>query len=294
MRQRISTRRRIRRRASSFSRITTNSAVTRAATNSTYAVGFIGYGGSEAIQSPKTEWSKTASGLLTTLGINVDRFNTAFNRTLYPGLGLSRALFFKKDTFGADKLVTGDPTRMVADDIQPDRLNARSVAAFVADFPLPDDQKKNIVALYREKRDVLKGKTIKEKEDFLGTLSYRDFVMKHWGLSDIAAKSFQGRSNDFFAIGVDAVPAYYAMDAGYPGFQGLGLTLSDDAKAEMDDPYIYHFPDGNASIARSLVRRLIPAVAPGTTMDDIVTAKFDYTKLDQASAPVRLRSRARS
>ena len=249
----------------------------------------IGYGGSEAIQSPKTEWSKTASGLLTTLGINVDRFNTAFNRTLYPGLGLSRALFFKKDTFGADKLVTGDPTRMVADDIQPDRLNARSVAAFVADFPLPDDQKKNIVALYTEKRDVLKGKTIKEKEDFLGMLSYRDFVMKHWGLSDIAAKSFQGRSNDFFAIGVDAVPAYYAMDAGYPGFQGLGLTLSDDAKAEMDDPYIYHFPDGNASIARSLVRKLIPAVAPGTTMDDIVTAKFDYTKLDEASAPVRLR-----
>ena len=50
----------------------------------------IGYGGSEAIQSPKTEWSKTASGLLTTLGINVDRFNSAFNRTLYPGSG-SRA-----------------------------------------------------------------------------------------------------------------------------------------------------------------------------------------------------------
>ncbi|HZF16632.1 MAG TPA: FAD/NAD(P)-binding protein [Steroidobacteraceae bacterium] len=249
----------------------------------------IGYGGSEAIQSPKSEWSKTASGLLVTLGIQVDRFNTAFNRSLYPGLGLSRALFFKKDTFGADKLVTGDPTRMVADDIPPDRMNARSVAAFVADFPLPAEQKQKIVALYTEKRDVLKGKTNEEKEDFLWTLSYRDFVMKRWGLSDLAAKSFQGRSNDFFAIGVDAVPAHDAMDTGYPGFQGLGLTLSDEAKAEIDDPYIYHFPDGNASIARSLVRKLIPAVAPGTTMDDIVTAKFDYTKLDEANAPVRLR-----
>ncbi|MGH8314925.1 MAG: NAD(P)-binding protein, partial [Steroidobacterales bacterium] len=249
----------------------------------------VGYGGSEAIQSPKSEWSKTARGLLGQVGIQVDRFNTAFDRTLYPGLGLSRAMFFKKETFGADKLVTGDPTRMVADDIPPNRMNARAIAAFVADFPLPEGDKQKIVALYSQKRDVLKGKTAEQKEDYLWTLSYRDFVMKHWGLSDLAAKTFQGRSNDFFAIGVDAVPAHEAMDTGYPGFQGLGLELSDEAKAELDDPYIYHFPDGNASIARSLVRKLIPQAAAGTTMEDIVTAKFDYSKLDEPNAPMRLR-----
>ncbi len=249
----------------------------------------IGYGGSEAIQSPKTQWSKTARGVLTALGINIDRFNTAFDRTLYPGLGLSRALFFKKETFGADKLVNGDPTRMVADDIPAGHMNARSVAAFVADFPLPAEQKQKIVALYTEKRDVLKGKKAEEKEDFLWTLSYRDFIMQHWGLGDLAAKAFQGRSLDFWAVGVDALSAHDAMDTGFPGFQGLGLGMSDAAKAELDDPYIYHFPDGNASIARSLVRKLIPGVAPGSTMEDIVTAKFDYSKLDEPNAPVRLR-----
>ena len=178
---------------------------------------------------------------------------------------------------------------MVADDIAPDRLNARSVAAFIADFPLPADQKQKIIALYTQKRDVLKGKSPEEKEDFLWGISYRDFIMKHWGLSDLAARTFQGRSLDFFAIGVDALPAHGAMDTGYPGFQGLGLELSEEAKAEMDEPYIYHFPDGNASIARSLVRKLIPGVAPGNSMDDIVTAKFDYSKLDQPGTDVRLR-----
>jgi len=34
------------------------------------------------------------------------------------------------------------------------------------------------------------------------------------------------------------------------------------------DPYIYHFPDGNASLARLFVREMIPGVAAGRGMDD--------------------------
>jgi spermidine dehydrogenase len=55
------------------------------------------------------------------------------------------------------------------------------------------------------------------------------------------------------------------------------------------EPYIFHFPDGNASIARLLVRGLIPGAAPGETMEDIVTARFDYAALDTPGAQVRLR-----
>ena len=64
----------------------------------------IGYGGSEAIQSPAHEWREVALGLLGELGVRVQEFETAFNRDLYPGLGLSRGLFFTKEAFGADKL----------------------------------------------------------------------------------------------------------------------------------------------------------------------------------------------
>ena len=249
----------------------------------------IGYGGSEAIQSPNTLWSKGARRLLADIGVNLKHFEKAFDRSLYPGLGLSRAVFFDRETFGADKLVRGDPTRMVADDIPPGRLNARSPAEFIADYPLPADQKQKLLALYAEQRDVLAGKSADEKTAVLEQISYRDFIKKYWGLNDHAADTFQGRSNDFFAIGIDAVPAYDAMETGYPGFQSLGLKHSAESQGEMDEPYIYHFPDGNASIARLLVRKLIPSVAAGNTMTDIVTAKFDYSQLDQDHAAVRLR-----
>src|SRR6185295_4159826 len=249
----------------------------------------IGYGGSEAIQSPAHEWSEEALGLLGQLGVHVEEFEKAFHRDLYPALGLSRGVFFSRQAFGADKLVTGDPMRMVADDIPAERMNARSVEAFVADYPIDAAQKAKIVALFTEKRDVLAGKTTEQKEELLAKTSYRDFIKNYWGLDDTAANTFQGRSNDFFAIGIDGVPAYDAFETGYPGFQGLGLEHSEESAAEMDDPYIYHFPDGNASIARLLVRRLIPGVAPGNSMHDIVTARFDYDRLDAANSPVRLR-----
>jgi spermidine dehydrogenase len=60
----------------------------------------------------------------------------------------------------------------------------------------------------------------------------------------------------------------------------------------MEEPYIYHFPDGNASIARLLVRSLVPVVAAGSTMEDIVTARFDYDTLDVIGAPTRIRLRS--
>ena len=63
-----------------------------------------------------------------------------------------------------------------------------------------------------------------------------------------------------------------------PGQQTLGMRASRQRAAlssEHESLYIYHF-DGNASIARLLVRRLIPGIAPGSTMEDIVLARFDY------------------
>jgi spermidine dehydrogenase len=249
----------------------------------------IGYGGSESIQSPRSLWSPVALGLLHKLGVDPQRFDTAFDRTLYPGPGLSRGLFFARESFGTDTLVRGDPLRMVADDIPPDRMNARAAAAFIADYLLSDEQKRPLQALFTEKRDVLAGKTSEEKRKVLAKISYRDYLKQYWSIDDKAADPFQGRSNDFFAIGIDGVPASDAMDAGYPGFQGLGLAASAQAQAEVDEPYIYHFPDGNAAIARLLVRHLIPGAAPGSSMEDIVSARFDYGRLDRRGAPVRLR-----
>ncbi|MCP2023152.1 UNVERIFIED_ORG: spermidine dehydrogenase [Pseudomonas reinekei] len=250
----------------------------------------IGYGGSEAFQSPNHLYSQEVNGLLKKLGVNIKRFETAFDRQLYPGLGLSRGVFFDKENFGEDKLVTGDPTPMVADDIAPDQLHARSIPDFINDFPLPQADRQALIALHMTPKDYLPGKTIEEKTAHLEATSYQDFLLKDVGLSAQAVKYFQSRTNDFMALSIDAVAASDAYSVGFPGFSAMNLEpISEEAQAEMEEPYIYHFPDGNASLARLLVRSLIPAVAPGHTMDDIVLAPFDYAKLDQAKAPVRIR-----
>ncbi len=250
----------------------------------------IGYGGSEAFQSPNHLYSQEVNGLLKALGVEIKRFETAFERNFYPDLKLSRAVFFDKETFGEDKLVTGDPTPMVADDIAPDRLNARSIRDFINDFPLPQADRTALIDLHEAPRDYLAGKNLEEKTRHLESTSYRDFLLKDVGLSPLAVAYFQGRTNDFMALGIDAVAAYDAYNFGFPGFAAMNLEpISEEARAEMEEPYIYHFPDGNASLARLLVRDLIPQVAPGKGMEDIVLAKFDYSQLDQAAHPVRIR-----
>ena len=248
----------------------------------------IGYGGSESIQSPKSMWSKTALGLLAALGIHPSRFETAINTKLYPGLGLSSGVFFPREAFGVDRLVTGDPQRSLPTDIPAALHNGRPIAQFAADCPLTPGQQQQLIALFTEKRDVLAGLTDKQKVDQLTTTSYQDFLEKYWRLDPVVVRMFAGRTKDLFALNANLVPAFYAAGSGQPGFQGLGLDELVDT-AEETEPYIHHFPDGNASIARMLVRRMIPRAASGSTMEDIVTARFHYNELDRAGSPVRLR-----
>ena len=244
----------------------------------------IGYGGSESFQSP-AGFSETAKRLIADLGIDLKRFDTAFERKLYPSLGLSRGVFFNREAFGRDVLVAGDPMTMIADDLSPDLLNGRPVRAFVNDFPISEQSKAQLIALFEQSADPLSGQPPDAKIKTLKTTTYRDYLIKVCGCSEEVANCFQGRTLDYFGIGSDAVTAFEAMEAGYPGFAGLGLP----GKAGEAEPYIHHFPDGNASLARLLVRALVPGAAPGNTMDDVVDARFDYGRLDRAGQSVRIR-----
>jgi spermidine dehydrogenase len=247
----------------------------------------IGYGGSQSLQSPKALYSTVAKGLLRDLGVDIGRFEIAFDRKLYSGLGLSRAVFFDGKAFGRDVLVPGDTLALPEGDSARQRGDGSPPAAFVAALPLYDAGKAQLVALYDNARDPLAGRSLEAKRKLLKTTSYRDYLIRHCGCSDEVANCFQGRTLDFFGLGCDAVAAADVRDFGYPGFSGLGLPAVDNP--ERSEPYIYHFPDGNASLARLLVRALVPGVAPGTTMDDIVLAPFDYAALDRSGRNTRIR-----
>ena len=241
----------------------------------------IGYGGSQSIQSPKTLWSDVAKGLLRDIGVDIARFETAFERGFYSSFGLSRGVFFDRESFGRDMLIASDP-------LLSRRMDAGETrASFVAAMPIADSSKRQLFSLYDPARDPLAGKSAEEKLKILKTTSYRDYLIKLCGCNEEVANCFQGRPLGFFGLGCDAVPAFELRSFGYPGF--VGLRLASDDHPEWSEPYIYHFPDGNASLARLLVRALIPAVAVGRTMDDVVLASIDYDRLDRNDSSVRIR-----
>ena len=241
----------------------------------------IGYGGSQSIQSPKSLWSDTAKGLLRDIGVAIERFDTAFDREFYFRLGLSRGVFFNREAFGRDVLVPGDALLVRQGEAQP------PLESFVYGVPLSKADRQQLLSLYHPRHDPLAGKSVKQKTKILKSTSYRDYLISIWGCSEEVANCFQGRTLGFFGLGCDAVPAYDLRNYGYPGLEVLGLPSRRDP--ETSEPYIYHFPDGNASLARLLVRRLIAGVAPGNTMDDIVLADFDYGQLDRGDRNVQIR-----
>ena len=151
--------------------------------------------------------------------------------------------------------------------------------------------RRDIARVYTEKVDYMDGLSLEQKQRKLGSISYADYLTKFCRVTPDALKFFQTFPHDLYGVGIDAVSAlscYGSPDDyesfSYAGFQGLGLPA-----LEKEEPYIFHFPDGNASVARLLVRALIPGAMPGSTMEDVVTTRADYSKLDQKDAGVRLR-----
>jgi len=151
--------------------------------------------------------------------------------------------------------------------------------------------RKDIARVYTEQKDYLAGMSVEEKITRLTRISYAEYLTKHCKLIPEALPFFQTFTHDLFCIGIESVPAMACYEGEddygsftYAGFQGLGLP-----EGPKEEPYIFHFPDGNASIARLLVRSLIPDAIPGSTMEDVVTSKADYSKLDEAGGAVRIR-----
>jgi len=91
----------------------------------------LGYGGSESIDSPRTHYSDVAKALLRELGVEIDRFESAFDRKFYASRGLARGVFFPREAFGRDALVPGEPASGGADELArallaPGRLTSSS------------------------------------------------------------------------------------------------------------------------------------------------------------------------
>ena len=236
-----------------------------------------------------------AKGLIEELGIDVPSYPKYVNRDLYRSFGLGPKIFFDKETFGADKLVT-NPTPRVGGESEDDKVLAHAVEMFLQEAPFSESAKVDYRRLVTEKTDYLPGLSSDEKKARLARMSYNSFLADLVKVSPEVVKLFQNMPQPLFGVGFDAVAAQDAWGLGAPGFAGMNLDpgpgkgMNRDAIPNKEaEKYFFHFPDGNASIARLLVRSLIPRAVPGQSVTDVVLARADYAKLDEKSSPVRIR-----
>jgi spermidine dehydrogenase len=232
---------------------------------------YLGVGGTLGIAS-NYPYSYQAKALIKEIGIQVESYGRYLDGGLFKSLGLTRGTFFDKEHFGEDRLVAGE--------------GAIPWPEFFAKTPMSDQAKKDLTRLYTAKEDYLPGLSPDEKRARLSKMSYQDYLLKVANVSPEALPYFHGRGyrNN---MRVDTVPALVAAFRGAAGFDGLGLGFD---RSFRESSYAFHFPDGGASVARLLCKKIVPRSFDGDqNQESIVTARLRYERLDEPSAPVRIR-----
>ena len=242
----------------------------------------VGYGGSQSLESPST-YSRPAKRLLDDLGIEVERFEKFFDSKFTSRHGLRRGLFFDRESWGRDHFVAygGDTP----------------YAEILRDAPMAGQAKADLAKIYDAPEDWLPGMTDVQKKDRLAEITYLDYLRDHVKAHPDALKFLQTTPNGNWGYGADAVGA---LDASveFVGFDGLGLDWREPDRRlaptghklwTSEDDYIHHFPEGNAGVVRSLVRKLIPDALPGRGMTTVTTSRLRYDRIDRRGNRVRIR-----
>ena len=252
-------------------------------------------GGTSEIQQAGT-YTPAGKALLADIGVSEPRYyaSTAGDAKRFGGILESAAVFFDAQTYGVDKLVTG--FREFMPFLLPIPAGSRTEAwqRFLAHAPLSARTKADLLRIVGASPDYMPGVSVNEKIRRLRAISYADYLTQVVGVGAQTSHFIQKLITGFHlnvGAGPDSFSAWLAYQAGIPGFDGMGLPplriseiIPDDQMG--DDIYL---PGGNALIARLLVRSFIPGALPGSTMEDSITQRLDYSALDLPTNAVRIR-----
>ncbi len=241
----------------------------------------LAWGGTVNMEYPK--FSEVAHGLIRELGIDIARLRKDYSFDwLGSDGGLKPALLFNRSRYGRDVLLRG---------VTLDSLEPAELAAHVDAFPLPDDARSKLRNFLSSDRDVLAGRPSGEREAYLHGTRYTDFLRQQFDLPDAAVQVFSSAPSGFWGVPAENLSVMECLWSGLPGAHVVG-GMDDPGQADNDRDTAM-FPDGNSSIARLLVRALVPGSFPGMTADadpfSVVTARLDYSALDRAASPARVR-----
>jgi spermidine dehydrogenase len=240
-------------------------------------------GGTLEIDSPRP-YGPVAAGLLDTLGIDVAALaKSTQHLQFYQHLGLQSGVFFDRETFGADRLVVG--------------VGKVPYPELLARAPLSPRARAQIAQIETGRIDYLPGVSSDDKKQRLSRISYQAFLRDLVRVEPAVLNFYYAHTMGEWGVGIDAVSALDCWGFGLPGFAGMKLAPGSIARMgytpsgyeDTGGSLRLHFPDGNATIARLLVRDLLPGAVPGNSAEDVVTARVNYAQLDRAESAIRLR-----
>ncbi|HET6563893.1 MAG TPA: FAD/NAD(P)-binding protein [Xanthomonadales bacterium] len=223
-------------------------------------------------------FSERVSNLLQELGIDIQDL-VRHKDFHYGASGYGPpAIYFDAETYGRNVLVRDFALRYGSRDNLPEKIGQ---------FPLSESTRQALVAFYARNENLLEGMNDQQVRELLHGTSYTDFLRNHGGLPEEAVRLFINSTHGYDGSGADCLSVAECEGAGLPLLHLLGRAGQEPTGDQGGDVAMY--PDGNATLARLLVRALIPAVDGGQGTADIALRHFDYSQLDRATNPVRLR-----
>lgn len=206
----------------------------------------ISYGGSQTIVEPKHA-HQVVLDLLEDIGIDVARFETAYDTGFFRRHDLGAVTYFNEEVFGEDKVVRHPYCNYYnyVEGLPGAKISMEEAAR---QAPLSDEGKEQLLRVLKgglHSLQVPEG----ELREYIRNKSYYDYLKDTLGVDDPGVLRMARHSGlDWGNGGTDTMSIAAARSCGALGF-------APKAVYDEDNPYIHHFPDGNASIARALVKK---------------------------------------
>ena len=238
------------------------------------------YGGSQTLVKP-LHAGKLIHELFNDIGIDLERFKTAYDTNFFKRNNLGSVTYFNKEVFGEDKIVKHPYCNYpnYVEGLLGGKLSHEEAAA---QAPLSEIGKKQLFNVLNggiHLIDVPK----EELNNYTNTTSYFDYLKNTLKVDDLGVLRMARHSGlDWGSTGTDLMSIAEAKGCGALGFKPVKVY-------DENNPYIHHFPDGNATVARALVKKMIPDIAKGNNAEELVLSKFKYDELDKSRNATRIR-----
>jgi len=245
-------------------------------------------GGAQNLESP-SGYSKTAAALMADIGID-DDFVAAMDTNTPDNMALAGKL----DADNGVVLPGPDGHVTLGGNWNAVMYGGEGYEQTVRALPLPESEQDTLIAFFGGTRDFLDGLSLSEKWDYVNSVSYNRFLLDRVGLAEETLPILNAIILHLTGVSGWNLTVLEAIGSGGSGIRAvgwLGKTLASVGGAFLDSLLeVRMFPDGNASIARLLVQKLIPGVDPDMRgPEDVAIARFEYSALDRENQDTRLR-----